>query len=153
MALLTRSLRCTAASRRGVNRAMCSRARNGGELVRVQRPLAADARGRAIGRRGKTVLVVDYFFPPLAGAAVQRTLGFVRYLVRYGWEPIVLTVRSSDWNFYDASLLDRVPRCVKVERTASVEPLRFARRLFSGGTSPESNGQAKEMPRRPSALK
>jgi glycosyltransferase involved in cell wall biosynthesis len=75
----------------------------------------------------KTVLVIDYFFPPLAGAGPQRTLGFVRYLARYGWLPIVLTVRSGEHNFYDSSLLERIPAHVDVHRAGSVEPIRFAK--------------------------
>jgi glycosyltransferase involved in cell wall biosynthesis len=80
-------------------------------------------------RRTKTVLVIDYFFPPLAGAGVQRTLGFVRYLTQFGWAPIVLTVQGGDTNFYDASLVEWIPSHVDVHRTASFEPIGLIRRL------------------------
>ena len=79
--------------------------------------------------RPKTVLMVDYYFPPLAGAGAQRTLGYIPHLARYGWEPIVLTVRSGDSNFHDASLLDRIPQSVDVQRTPSFEPFKVARWL------------------------
>lgn len=39
----------------------------------------------------KRVLVLAYFFPPLAGAGVQRSLKFTKYLPEYGWEPTVIT--------------------------------------------------------------
>jgi glycosyltransferase involved in cell wall biosynthesis len=42
----------------------------------------------------KRVLMVAYFFPPLANSGTQRPLKFSTYLPDYGWEPIVLTVGS-----------------------------------------------------------
>jgi len=75
--------------------------------------------------------MIDYYFPPLAGAGAQRTLGFVKHLAQFGWRPIILTVHSGDHNFYDASLLERIPKAVDVQRTASFEPLKVARRLFA----------------------
>lgn len=55
----------------------------------------------------KKVLFCAYTFPPTAGGGVQRSLKFVKYLRRYGYEPIVLTVSPED-NYYhikDESLL------------------------------------------------
>ena len=40
----------------------------------------------------KRVLMVAYFFPPLANSGTQRPLKFSKYLPDFGWEPIVLTV-------------------------------------------------------------
>jgi hypothetical protein len=39
----------------------------------------------------KTVLVVAYYFPPIAASGSMRPLGFCRYLREYGWQPRVLT--------------------------------------------------------------
>ena len=39
----------------------------------------------------RRVLVLAYFFPPLGGAGVQRTLKFVRYLEPLGWDATVIT--------------------------------------------------------------
>lgn len=38
------------------------------------------------------VLVITYYWPPSGGAGVQRALKFVKYFVRMGLEPVVLTV-------------------------------------------------------------
>jgi glycosyltransferase involved in cell wall biosynthesis len=81
--------------------------------------------------RPKTVLMIDYYFPPLAGAGAQRTPGFVRYLMPFGWQPIVMTVQSGDNYFYDPSLVDTIPDRVDVQRTLSFEPLRAARRFLT----------------------
>lgn len=82
------------------------------------------------GTRTKTVLMIDYFFPPLGGAGVQRTLGYVRHLSAFGWMPIVLTVRSGEHFVHDASLLERVPKTVAVRRSGSLEPVRFVKALL-----------------------
>lgn len=79
------------------------------------------------GKKTKTVLMVDYFFPPIAGAGVQRTLGYTRHLSEFGWEPVVLTVQSGEHSFYDSSLLEKIPNSVEVQRTLSIEPIRFVK--------------------------
>ena len=65
---------------------------------------------------GKRLLVVQYTFPPLGGAGVQRVLKFVRYLVEFGWEVKVLTTASLDYTVHDHSLVDEVPADVEVIR-------------------------------------
>lgn len=39
----------------------------------------------------RRVLFVAYFFPPVGGAGVQRSVKFVRYLPEHGYEPVVVT--------------------------------------------------------------
>lgn len=73
----------------------------------------------------KKVMVVAYHFPPSGGAGVQRTLKFVKYLQLYGWEPIVVTARNPVIPSYDPTLLDEVPKNVRVFRTFSLEIPRF----------------------------
>jgi glycosyltransferase involved in cell wall biosynthesis len=55
------------------------------------------------------VLTLAYFFPPLGGGGVQRTLKHVKYLPDEGFEPIVVTTRSSWTPERDASLGADVP--------------------------------------------
>lgn len=76
--------------------------------------------------------MIDYYFPPLAGAAVHRTLGYVRHLKEFGWAPVVLTANPGAHYFYDTSLLRWIPAGLPVRRTASLEPVRFAQRLLGG---------------------
>jgi glycosyltransferase involved in cell wall biosynthesis len=49
-----------------------------------------------------------YYFPPVATSGVVRSVGFVRLLHRFGWEPLVLTVETA--------------RDVNVQRGADVPP-------------------------------
>ncbi len=52
------------------------------------------------------LLFVAYFFPPLGGAGVQRSLKFAKYLPDFGWIPHVLT-SGTDCNYdkWDETLL------------------------------------------------
>ena len=81
----------------------------------------------------KKVLVISYFFPPLGGVGVQRTLKFVKYLLQFGWKPIVLSVKNPDYHLFDPDLLEEIPKEVEVIRTYSLEPTRlfkFCRSCF-----------------------
>lgn len=65
----------------------------------------------------RRVLVLAYFFPPLGGAGVQRTLKFVRYLEPLGWDATVVTTRSRHYPARDPSLLADVPPTTRIIRT------------------------------------
>lgn len=94
----------------------------------------------------KSVLIIDYYFPPIAGPGVRRTLGYLNHLPSYGWSPLVLTVRSGESSFYDASLLAQVPDGIPVYRTSSIEPVRFVKEMLKrrqamrGDGHPEATG-------------
>ncbi|MCS4471994.1 hypothetical protein JQ032_01445 [Clostridium botulinum] len=47
----------------------------------------------------KKVLIIAYYFPPLGWSGVQRTLKFVKYLKDFGWQPIVVTVGKTDFQY------------------------------------------------------
>jgi len=54
----------------------------------------------------KRVLVVSYYWPPSGGPGVQRVLKFCKYLPKFGWEPVVLTVKDGEFPAIDTSLID-----------------------------------------------
>lgn len=47
----------------------------------------------------KTVLMVSYYYPPLAGIGALRTLKFARYLPEHGWRPLILTPAKGTHTF------------------------------------------------------
>ena len=51
------------------------------------------------------VLVIAYYFPPMGLSGVQRTLKFVKYMKKYGWEPVVLTAADTGYFAHDPYLL------------------------------------------------
>jgi len=70
----------------------------------------------------KRVLFIAYHFPPLAGGGTFRSLKFVKYLPEFGWLPTVLTTNTKNYWAYDDSLLDEVPKEVKIIRASEFDP-------------------------------
>ncbi len=64
----------------------------------------------------RKVLLLTYHFPPSGAVAVYRMLGLVRYLPKYGWQPIVVAPPRVPWEPEDVSLLAQVPAETPVER-------------------------------------
>lgn len=71
----------------------------------------------------KNVLSILYFFPPMGGSGVQRTLKFVKYMPQLGYNPIVATIKAGHNFAYDETLLKEVPKSVVVYRSNSGETL------------------------------
>jgi glycosyltransferase involved in cell wall biosynthesis len=74
-------------------------------------------------KMSKNVLSILYFFPPMGGSGVQRTLKFVRYMPELGYNPIVETIKEGHNFAYDETLLKEVPQSVKVYRSNAGETL------------------------------
>jgi glycosyltransferase involved in cell wall biosynthesis len=72
---------------------------------------------RRVSSGARDVLFVAFFFPPLGGGGVQRSLKFVRYLPTCGWQPRVLAAESDYW-MLDEALLAEVPPGTPVLRVA-----------------------------------
>ena len=70
-----------------------------------------------VGPGAREVLFVAFFFPPLGGGGVQRSLKFVRYLPAHGWQPRVLAAEADYW-MRDEALLAEVPPGTPVRRVA-----------------------------------
>ncbi len=70
----------------------------------------------------KKILFIAYYFPPMAGAGVQKSLKFVKYLRDYDYEPIVLTVnpRWTRW-LKDYTLLTELPAGLCIFRTPTLD--------------------------------
>jgi len=70
--------------------------------------------------------MIAYFFPPIRGGGVQRTVKFAKYLPQFGWQPAVLTVGQNRYKTarqvdLDWELLDDLPNEVQIYRTSSVD--------------------------------
>src|SRR2546423_13955156 len=78
----------------------------------------------------RRVLVLAYFFPPLGGAGVQRTLKFVRYLEPLGWDATVVTSRSRLYPARDPSLMEDVPGGARIIRTRALPLASWARAIL-----------------------
>lgn len=73
----------------------------------------------------KQILVLAYYFPPLGGAGVQRTLAFVRHLRAHGYECVVVTgpeAGGPGWAPADETLAHLVPPDTRVLRVPGPPP-------------------------------
>lgn len=74
----------------------------------------------------RKVLIVTYYWPPAGGPGVQRWLKFAEYLPEYGIEPIIYTPKNPSYPMIDNSLLEKLPKGLKVIKTPIWEPYRLA---------------------------
>jgi glycosyltransferase involved in cell wall biosynthesis len=68
----------------------------------------------------RRVLVLAYFFPPLGGGGVQRTLKFVKYLPEHGFAPVVLTTGFGWSPIRDPTLGSEIPAGTTIIRAPEV---------------------------------
>lgn len=71
----------------------------------------------------KKVLFIAYYFPPLGGSGVQRSLKFVKYLPKFNFEPIVVTVKEGHNFAYDPEMINEISPDTKIYRSNSGETL------------------------------
>jgi glycosyltransferase involved in cell wall biosynthesis len=73
------------------------------------------------------VLIITYYWPPSGGAGVQRWLKFSKYLPRFGWEPVILTVdpEFASYPAIDHSLEQEIPDGLKVYKTKATDWFRI----------------------------
>ncbi len=65
----------------------------------------------------KRVLILAQIFPPMGGSGVQRTLKFTKYLREFNYEPIVITVGKTFFNYLkDDCLIKEIPESLDVIR-------------------------------------
>ena len=88
----------------------------------------------------KKVLIISHPFPPTGGGGVQRVSKFVKYLPRFGWQPVVLSARPEYYPLHDGSLLRDIPASIRVERTFSLEPGRGALAVSARANAPGRTG-------------
>jgi glycosyltransferase involved in cell wall biosynthesis len=75
-------------------------------------------------RAARRVLFLAYYFPPLGGGGVQRSLAFTRYLPEHGYEPLVVTGPAAgevEWGPGDTTLLGRLNGELEIARVAGPE--------------------------------
>ena len=114
----------------------------------------------------KRVLLIAYFFPPLAASGSMRPAGFCRHLSEFGWTPIVLTADPSSagaLHHSDSTLSGVVPPEIPVYRVAHRSLLdaaigfrnRYLRSAPTGGGStapqPSTQGHRSSLFRRATA--
>ena len=77
----------------------------------------------------KKVLIITYYWPPAGGPGVQRVLKFAKYLPKFGWQPVILTVEGGDYPAIDESLVNSIDKGCKVYKTKTFEPFKLFKLL------------------------
>lgn len=80
----------------------------------------------------RRVLILCYFFPPLAGGGVHRVLSFTRGLPEHGWDCTVVCAGPGDYWVTDTSLTQQVPPATEVLRVAGGSALSLWLRVRRG---------------------
>ena len=86
------------------------------------------------------VLILSYYWPPGGGPGVQRWLKFVKYLRRFGWEPVVYTPENPESPVFDPSLENDIPKNMTILKRRIREPYTLYKRFL--GQKPEERIQA-----------
>jgi hypothetical protein len=87
----------------------------------------------------KKVLIISYYWPPSGGIGVLRSLKFVKYLRRFGWEPVVVIPKGADYPYYDEANLNDVPQGIEIIEIPIVEPFKMFKWLTSRKDTPLNN--------------
>ena len=70
----------------------------------------------------KRLLIITYYWPPAGGGGVQRWLKFTKYLRKYGYEPVIFTVKNAEYPVIDESLVSEIPTEIETHQTEIWEP-------------------------------
>jgi glycosyltransferase involved in cell wall biosynthesis len=77
----------------------------------------------------RKVLIITYYWPPAGGPGSQRMVKLAKYLPKFGWQPVILTVKKGEFPYVDQSLKKDIPSELKIYRARSWEPFLFYKRL------------------------
>jgi glycosyltransferase involved in cell wall biosynthesis len=88
----------------------------------------------------RRLLLVSYFFPPLAGGGVYRALALARHLPRHGWACTVLCAGEDDYWVRDESLLAQVPPETELIRVRGGSAASLGLKLLARGGGRRPSG-------------
>jgi glycosyltransferase involved in cell wall biosynthesis len=77
----------------------------------------------------KKVLIVSYYWPPAGGISVLRSLKIAKYLLQFGWEPVIYTVEDAQYPIIDEDNLKHVPEGITILKKKALEPFDFYKKL------------------------
>jgi glycosyltransferase involved in cell wall biosynthesis len=93
-----------------------------------------------------SVFIVAYYWPPAGGPGVQRWLKFAKYLVQSGIDTTVVVPENPDYPVTDHSLLNEIPKPVKVIKVPINEPSRKIKKLAGSDTDRLQKGIISKKP-------
>ncbi len=100
----------------------------------------------------KKVLIITYYWPPGGGAGVQRWLKFVKYLRKFGWEPVIYTPENGEIPVEDPSLMKDIPEGVEIIKTKIWEPYNLYKKFVGQKSNEKINTGFLTEKKKPSLL-
>ncbi|MBN1820934.1 MAG: hypothetical protein JXR31_03000 [Prolixibacteraceae bacterium] len=70
----------------------------------------------------KRVLIISYYWPPAGGVGVLRCLKFSKYLMKFGWEPVVYAPSNANYLLHDNSNFKDVASNIEILKHPIREP-------------------------------
>src|SRR4051812_38322953 len=88
--------------------------------------------------KNKKLLLINYYWPPSGGPAVQRWLSLTAELASLGWVVWVLTVdeKYATFQMHDEDLIKKVSPAIQVIKTKTIEPFEFYKLIFGRKSIP-----------------
>lgn len=86
------------------------------------------------------ILIINYYWPPSGGSVVQRWLYFACALPEFKITPFILTVDENKATYpsKDTSLLEQIPKELKIYKTNTKELFWFYKKFIGGGKVPSA---------------
>jgi hypothetical protein len=88
----------------------------------------------------KKVLIVCYYWIPAGGPGVQRWLKFVKYLPKFGYQPIVYIPENPHYPIIDKNISNDVSEGVTIIKQKIIEPYSWASKLSKKDSKNISSG-------------
>lgn len=95
----------------------------------------------------KKVLLLSYYWPPAGGPGVQRWLKNIVFLDRLGWDITVVCPREPVASNYDESLVNEIPKSVRVIKTDARDPFKAYAALTGKKGQPSTGGIGLNQPK------
>ena len=88
----------------------------------------------------KKILIISYYWPPNTGSGVQRWLKFSKYLLNFGWKPIIVTPENPYIELKDNEMEENISEDIDVIKFPIWEPYSIKDSLFGKSKKSQTSG-------------
>lgn len=83
----------------------------------------------------KRVLIISYYWPPSGKASLHWPVAITNHLPKFGWQPIIFTVKNEGFTQKDFSLVKKIDPNLKVIKTPVIEVFNFYKKFLGKNKS------------------
>jgi len=88
----------------------------------------------------KKIMIITYYWPPAGGPGVHRWISFSKYLLEFGYRPVIVIPKDPQYPLYDDSNLKIIPKHVEIIKVPIFEPYNIAGKLSPMSTNKNKRG-------------